>query len=351
MRLDPRPALLVAALTSTAAGYLAACSSFEAQPTGVDAVPSTTEAAPARSTLPVVAEAVVEAVAEAGAGADAEAEGGADAEADADPAAIADAGADAEVDAGPPPVCPPEMIKSGRACVDRWEAHLATKTVDGVVTPWPHYDRPEKGTFYLAMSGAGFYPQAYISRVEAAEACAHAGKRLCSRAEWTRACKGGKGYRYPYGNKGQRGACNTGKLHLLEKFYGRSRGAWTYEVFNDPKLDREPGFLAKSGEYETCGSDEGAFDMVGNLHEWVSDAVGSDIEDVLLRDEVERKKQPWRVGNGIFMGGFFSTTLEHGPGCAFTTIAHEPTYHDYSTGFRCCMDALGVEKKPRKKKR
>ncbi|MDC0740227.1 formylglycine-generating enzyme family protein [Polyangium mundeleinium] len=341
MRLDLRPAFLVAALTSTAAGSLAACSSSEAKPTGGEAAPSTTEAVPAGSTLPVVAEAIVEAVAEAGA----------DAEADAAPAAIADAGADAEADGGSPPVCPPEMLKTGRACVDRWEAHLATKTVDGVVTPWPHYDRPEKGTFYLAMSGAGFYPQAYISRVEAAEACAHAGKRLCSRAEWTRACKGRKGYRYPYGNKGQRGACNTGKLHLLEKFYGRSRGAWTYEVFNDPKLDREPGFLAKSGEYETCGSDEGAFDMVGNLHEWVSDAVGSDIEDVMARDEVERKKQPWKVGNGIFMGGFFSTTLEHGPGCSFTTIAHEPTYHDYSTGFRCCMDAPGVEKKPRKKKR
>ena len=344
MRLDLRPAFLVAALTSTAAGSLAACSSSEVKPTGGGA-PSTKEAVPAGSTLPVVAEAIVETVAEAGADAEA------DAEADAASAAIADAGADAEADGGAPPDCPSDMIKTGRSCVDRWEGHLATKTVDGVVTPWPHYDRPEKGMFYLAMNEAGSYPQAYISRVEAAEACAHAGKRLCSRAEWTRACKGRKGYRYPYGNKGQRGACNTGKLHLLEKFYGRSRGAWTYEVFNDPKLDREPGFLAKSGEYETCGSDEGAFDMVGNLHEWVSDAVGSDIEDVLLRDEVERKKQPWRVGNGIFMGGFFSTTLEHGPGCSFTTIAHEPTYHDYSTGFRCCMDAPGVEKKPRKKKR
>ncbi|MDI1448350.1 SUMF1/EgtB/PvdO family nonheme iron enzyme [Polyangium sp. 6x1] len=342
MRLDSRPAFLVAAFTLLATGALAACRSSEDKPAGGNAAPSTTEAVPAGSTVPVVAVTVAEAGTEAEAGA----------EADAAPAAIADAGADAEADGGsPPPVCPSEMFKMGRSCVDRWEGHLATKTADGVTTPWPHYDRPEKGTFYVAMSGAGFYPQAYISRVEAAEACGHAGKRLCSRAEWTRACKGSKGYRYPYGNKGQRGACNTGKIHLLEKFYGRSRGAWTYEVFNDPKLDREPGFLAKSGEYETCGSDEGAFDMVGNLHEWVSDAVDSDIEDVLARDEVERKKQPWKVGNGIFMGGFFSTTLEHGPGCSFTTIAHEPAYHDYSTGFRCCMDAPGVEKKPRKNKK
>ncbi|HVK70583.1 MAG TPA: hypothetical protein VM694_39285, partial [Polyangium sp.] len=192
MRLDLRPAFLVAALTSTAAGSLAACSSSEVKPTGGGA-PSTKEAVPAGSTLPVVAEAIVETVAEAGADAEA------DAEADAASAAIADAGADAEADGGAPPDCPSDMIKTGRSCVDRWEGHLATKTVDGVVTPWPHYDRPEKGMFYLAMNEAGSYPQAYISRVEAAEACAHAGKRLCSRAEWTRACKGRKGYRYPYG--------------------------------------------------------------------------------------------------------------------------------------------------------
>ena len=39
------------------------------------------------------------------------------------------------------------------------------------------------------------------------------------------------------------------------------------------------------------------------------------------------------------MGGFYSTANQHGAGCYYTTIAHEPSYHDYSTGFRCCMDA------------
>jgi len=43
-----------------------------------------------------------------------------------------------------------------------------------------------------------------------------------------------------------------------------------------------------------------------------------------------------QVGNGIFMGGFYSTTGELGPGCLFTTVAHDAGYHDYSTGFRCC---------------
>jgi formylglycine-generating enzyme required for sulfatase activity len=79
--------------------------------------------------------------------------------------------------------------------------------------------------------------------------------------------------------------------------------------------------------------------MVGNLHEWVSDTVDRRLPLKLpLRDDI-RDKIRVNTGNGIFMGGFYSTTSEHGRGCAFVTIAHEPKYHDYSTGFRCCRDA------------
>lgn len=267
-----------------------------------------------------------------------------DAEWDAD----ADIDASDEIDAGPPPACPPEMAHIGRYCVDRWEGHLVTKNNDETTTLWPHHMRPENGVF-IAHSAEGVFPQAYISRVESKQACSEAGKRLCSRAEWMRACKGSRGSRYPYGNEGKRGACNTGKLHLLHTFFGAKRGGWSYENFNDPKLNQEPGFLAKSGEYETCHSDEGVYDIVGNLHEWINDDVGTDIEEVLEKDGVERKEQPWRAGNAMFMGGFFSTTVEHGPGCTYTTIAHEPKYHDYSTGFRCCKAAT-LPDKPTKTK-
>jgi hypothetical protein len=71
----------------------------------------------------------------------------------------------------------------------------------------------------------------------------------------------------------------------------------------------------------------------------VSDTVDQAYVDALLAERHERRRQPWHEGNGVFMGGFFSTTSELGPGCEFTTIAHEPAYHDYSTGFRCCRDA------------
>ncbi len=91
--------------------------------------------------------------------------------------------------------------------------------------------------------------------------------------------------------------------------------------------------------------------MVGNLHEWVSDSVGEDVLEILDKDKVQRNGQPWHAGNGIFMGGFFSTTDQHGPGCTFTTIAHEPKYHDYSTGFRCCKSPPRPPKRRRKRKK
>jgi formylglycine-generating enzyme required for sulfatase activity len=238
------------------------------------------------------------------------------------------------------------MAKLARSCIDRYEASLVTLDEAGEEQQHPHYERPAQGVRYLARSVPGRYPQAYISRVEAAAACKNAGKRLCSMNEWRRGCMGSRWWTWPYGNKGRAGTCNTAKPHLLSKMFGTDGRAWKYdEHFNNPALNQEPGFLARGGEYAGCTNAEGVFDMVGNLHEWVSDPVTSELVEKMDAEEVERRKQPWREGNGIFLGGFFSTTSEHGPGCKFITIAHEPAYHDYSTGFRCCLSLPGKKGK------
>lgn len=240
----------------------------------------------------------------------------------------------------PHPPCPRGMAHVGRFCVDRYEAHLMVRGEDGELERHPHNERPPDGGHFEARSAAGVMPQAYISRVEAEQACDNAGKRLCRIGEWRRACSSGKGKRYPYGYGGRRGVCNTSKKHLLHALFGER--PWTYEQFNDPKLNLEPGYLAESGAYEGCVTEDGVHDMNGNLHEWVSSTVTEDfverMEEEAFEHDFERVEQPWVVGNGMFLGGFYSTANQHGPGCLYTTIAHEPTYHDYSTGFRCCAD-------------
>ena len=259
----------------------------------------------------------------------------------------ADAGAasagvdDAGVDAGAwtDPGCPEGMARAGSVCIDRWEAHLVKRGPAGEIVSLSPCDRPPAEGGYEARSEPGVFPQAYISRVESALACKSAGKRLCSMKEWHRACQGKRGSLYPYGNHWKAGKCNSDRPHLLSLRFGADARRWRYEDFNDPTLDQEPGFLEKTGAFNQCGGDHDVYDLVGNLHEWVSDTVDDALIEAMDAEEVTRNHQPSRTGNGVFLGGFFSTHQELGPGCKFTTVAHEPAYHDYSTGFRCCASA------------
>jgi formylglycine-generating enzyme required for sulfatase activity len=89
---------------------------------------------------------------------------------------------------------------------------------------------------------------------------------------------------------------------------------WDYEHMNDPGINQQDDTLDKTGANEGCVSEAGVFDLHGNLHEWVAE------ED------------------GTFKGGFYADGEINGEGCLYTTTAHSFSYHDYSTGFRCCKD-------------
>ncbi len=83
---------------------------------------------------------------------------------------------------------------------------------------------------------------------------------------------------------------------------------------NQPVVNQLANTLLPTGERAECTNGYGVFDMVGNLHEWVDDA------------------------DGTFRGGYYMDTTKNGDGCSYATTAHDAGYHDYSTGFRCCMD-------------
>jgi formylglycine-generating enzyme required for sulfatase activity len=205
-------------------------------------------------------------------------------------------------------------------CVDRYEAYVVVIDEHGDEQPRSPYETVA-GLRLRAKSAPGVVPQGYISQVQAAVACKGAGKRLCTAEEFVRACRGpDASHLYPYGgDRRQPGACNEGKGSMLPRFYGNDPRHWTYEEFNDPKLNQTPGGLAKTGSFPRCVSPEGIYDCVGNLHEWGADP-------------------PDQWGRGRFRGGFYGDAEVNGHGCAYVTRAHEPTYHDYSTGFRCCAD-------------
>ena len=217
--------------------------------------------------------------------------------------------------------CPSEMARVEGFCVDKWEAHVVELDDAGRERPFSPYD-VVAGKHVRAKSAPGVIPQGYISQVEARDACEAAGKRLCAQTEFVRACRGpGDANFYPYGGRQhERGVCNEGKFSGVMVMFGTNASTWTYANFNDPRLNHLPGGLAPTGAYDRCVSPDGAYDMVGNLHEWVESS----------RDKNLHVR---------FRGGSYGDAERNGPGCLYVTSAHEPEYHDYSTGFRCCRDA------------
>jgi len=213
------------------------------------------------------------------------------------------------------------MASPGDFCVDRWEDYVVELDARGGEHPHSPYE-PVEGLVVRARTAAGLVPQGYISQVQARRACENAGKRLCTAIEFRTACRGSSADAlYPYGGRRRvAGYCNEGKGSMVPLLYGADPSRWTYAAFNDPRLNQLPGGLAPTGSYPHCESQAGVWDCVGNLHEW-----GSDVPDA--------------TGHSRFRGGFYGDAEANGPGCLYVTSAHEPTYHDYSTGFRCCADS------------
>lgn len=211
--------------------------------------------------------------------------------------------------------CPSGMVVvDGAFCIDATEATLEEQGADGGWSAASPYETVG-GRAVRAVSRPGQVPQGYISGDEAADACAAAGKRLCTTDEWLLACQGPDGWTWPYGDTYDADACNDtyeGGHPVVDYF--DSSDVWDSEHMNDPGINQQPNTVEPGGANAGCVSFWGAYDLHGNLHEWVDDP------------------------DGTFRGGFYADAEINGPGCTYRTTAHTTSYHDYSTGFRCCAD-------------
>jgi hypothetical protein len=288
------------------------------------------------------------------AGSDAGSDAGVDASADAsDTATDAATLTEAEpLDAAPPPkppiTCPPGMVNvKNDFCIDRWEASLVDRDTGVVLSPYYPPDRKiasfiasswEKQRFEMgseeaqqiplpplpdyqrkrdvkpkAVSRPNVVPNGYLSGDMAKLACENAGKRLCQHDEWKTACRGAQERQFPYGDKYEQGGCNIFRAaHPALTLHDNPSIGHT-----DPRLnlvkDGDAPLLRRTGATPRCKSEWGkdaAWDMNGNLDEWVEDP------------------------KGLFVGGFYSRSKRDG--CDSAVRAHKNEYFDYSTGVRCC---------------
>jgi formylglycine-generating enzyme required for sulfatase activity len=180
-----------------------------------------------------------------------------------------------------PKKCPAEMapIAGQRACVDRWEASLSD---DGKV----------------AMSRARVVPAA-ISQLQARAACEAAGKHLCTRAEWTAACKGpGDARRYSYGKKYVPGRCHD-------------------KTMRDKRHSQKP---LPTGSLPACRTPEGVYDLSGNVWEWLA---------------TDKPDAPTAYFVG---GGFGNDDSDDNLSCVPEDPLGQPvTQVVEALGFRCCL--------------
>ena len=157
--------------------------------------------------------------------------------------------------------------------------------------------------------------------MQAARACANAGKRLCEIDEWVRTCRGSHGTAYPYGDQRKPDVCNDRyralDAHpvqtLFERFAPLERIAALGET-EDATMRLYDLLERRACRPHAAAARTKKGVRWRKLHEWVADP------------------------EGTFVGGFFMDTLQNGEGCGYRTRAHDVAYHDYSTGFRCCKD-------------
>jgi sulfatase modifying factor 1 len=227
------------------------------------------------------------------------------------------------VEAPGDPGCPSGMIKITSFCIDKYEAEIMVTNPDGSESSWSPYYPPPSGTPYRAVSLEGAVPQGYISGEESQIACTAAGKRLCTSEEWLRACQGPSGFTYPYGNTREPGVCNDHRdVHPAIQCFDSS-ATWVFSEIDWPGINQQADTVDRTGSRVGCVTVEGAYDMMGNLHEWIDGDPGVDPKPLSAPD---------------FRGGYYVDTVENGNGCLYVTSAHDFYHWDYSTGFRCCAD-------------
>ncbi len=228
--------------------------------------------------------------------------------------------------------CPDEMVfissSGGGFCIDKYENSPA----DSCLNKNPGNQAETRANLELAeckpVSVVFAAPWVNISQNQAVLACSKAGKRLPTNAEW-----------YAAG------------LGTPDK-----NSDWTKDDCNIAGTGASNA--DKTGSRKNCVSSSGAYDMVGNIWEWVQETISDGVyKDRKLPDNnyvsgVDSEGVPYQTGpepdlnynkdyfwvnyegvNGMFRGGFWGKSSDMGLYSIYA--ASPPSFVGIAVGFRC----------------
>ncbi|HEY3448287.1 MAG TPA: SUMF1/EgtB/PvdO family nonheme iron enzyme [Myxococcales bacterium] len=220
-------------------------------------------------------------------------------------------------------------------------------TLDVAFTPAPSGSCPAEMApvgaatcmdLYEAPNVAGGLPLVMYSFNEGEAWCQARGKRLCFDDEWTSACQGSAGTKYPYGDTRVPGTCNDD--HVWLQYDQTKLNGWPTSV-NGTQVASLDALLAAaravgtaaaiaaadhvealyqgegSGTHPGCASDVGIPDLVGNVEEWA-----------------RRRNSTDPSFHGNLKGRYWADTRT----CQDNITVHGDGFHFYEIGFRCCRD-------------
>lgn len=269
---------------------------------------------------------------------------------------------------GKPGTCPANMSyinKLGGFCIDQYEASVPGECsnvgTNCAMTGWTGYcaggcvpqsgafgDTAGTGTTANATSRANVAPLASISQNQAKKLCTNTGKHLCTSKEWLATANllgriydlptGASGAYMPNGNSDTAANCNTNSFCTVNASTGSNR-------------------VCLTSSRTDCHSQEGVYDMVGNVWEWTSETVdvtnpgggaswyyiNTTNGNWSLSSAADNGKYgkdgvyfpATTTGRAVLRGG--SWLYAGGAGVFGAALGDAPTGVFYDVGFRCCQ--------------
>ena len=176
----------------------------------------------------------------------------------------------------------------------------------GSATRESYYDNPQFND----------YPVIFVDWDQANAYCEWAGRRLPTEAEWEKAALGTEEQTYPWGNSLPAG-------NLANFADSSSNLEWAELSINDGFPDTAP-----VGSFPEGKSVYGAYDMAGNVWEWVNDWFGS-----YPSESVSNPQGPSSGDTRVMRGGSFNSPIDELRSAIRNEFYQTNSFDDF--GFRC----------------